>query len=188
MKIPSKQVCPLCLRDDTVTPLGVKEGRWLFRCSNSRRHPKQPTYEWTSTDAAVLDDDSDPGVMEEFDLFSDLPHCLAAGEPFVEYGIVEFRYKALRPQTYRAIVDRYGHRALEVGRRYTASILLASACRLLASNEELELRWGEATGFWSYNEVVSYWALAPAASEQMLTWADFATSNGLDASTWTIES
>lgn len=175
---PSKQVCPLCGRDDTVVQLGVKDGKWLYRCSNPKKHPEP--LDWASADVAPAEDDREPGVMEEFGLFQDLPHCLNAGEPFVEYGVVEYRYRQLRPDTFSEIVAKYGHRAIEMGRPYTTSGFLASALRILANRGEVELRWGPATGFWTYDGTVGYWALAPASSDALLTWEEFAAREGLD--------
>lgn len=180
---PSTQVCPLCSRDDTVEVLGRVEHEWAFRCANLSKHV---LYEWSSPDASVLEEESAPGIMQELELFTDLPHCLVASERFVEYGIVEHRYRTMRPETYAAIVARYGHRATEVGRHYTASSFMASALKLLSNREELELRWGSATGFWRYNEVVSYWALAPARTDKLLSWVDFALAEGIDPDIWVI--
>jgi hypothetical protein len=178
LAIPSKQVCPLCGRDDTVVQLGIRNGKWLFRCTNPKKHFDQ--VDWASVDATPEEDTREPGVMEEFGLFQDLPHCLNDGEPFVEYGIVEHRYRQLRPDTFKDIVAKYGHRAVEVGRPYTTSSFLASALRILADRDEIELRWGPATGFWAYDGTVGYWALAPASSDQLLSWDEFATKANLD--------
>ena len=112
--------------------------------------------------------------MEEFGLFESLPHCLNAGEAFVEYGVVEYRYRQLKPDMFKDIVTKYGHRAIETGRPYTATTFLASALKLLANRNEVELRWGPATGFWTYDGTVGYWALAPASSYELLTWETFA--------------
>src|SRR4051812_2907140 len=120
--------------------------------------------------------------MGELGLFDDLPRCLVAGEPFVEYGVIEYRYRVLRARTFADIVSKYSHRALQIGKAYTASNLLASALRQLVNRGELELRFGSPTGFFaSYLEVVSYWALAPAANEGLMTWATFASASGLDS-------
>lgn len=181
MAIASKQVCPLCGRDDTVVQLGIKDGKWLFRCSNAKKH--FTSVDWASADLTPDEDDREPGVMEEFGLFQDLPHCLDAGEAFVEYGVVEYRYRQLRPDTFKDIVSKYGHRAVELGRPYTTSSFLASALRILANRNEVELRWGAATGFWTYDGTVGYWALAPASSDELLTWESFAKNEGLDPAT-----
>jgi hypothetical protein len=105
--------------------------------------------------------------------------CLEKGEPFAEYGIVEHRYRMMRPDTFAQLLATYGHRAIEIGRLYTTSSFLASALRILANRGELELRWGPATGFWSYDGTVSYWALAPASLQEMLSWASYAATEGI---------
>ncbi len=46
---------------------------------------------------------------------------------------------------------------------------------------------GKGTGRWRYNNPASYWAVAVAEpSTESLTWAEFATSAGLDPETWTV--
>lgn len=53
--------------------------------------------------------------------------------------------------------------------------------RILANRGELELRWGPATGYWSYDGTVSYWALAPARSDILFSWASFADAQEISA-------
>jgi hypothetical protein len=36
-------------------------------------------------------------------LYDDLLLCLVPGDPWVEYGVVEHRYKLLRPEIYEAL-------------------------------------------------------------------------------------
>lgn len=175
---PSKQVCPLCGIDDGVEVLGIRDGRWLFSCYRTVKH--ETAFQWTSADVAPEEDDAEPGVMESFGLFDDLPKCLKSGGAFVEYGIVEHRYRTLRPAVFSTLLDTYGHRAIEEGRPYTTSSFLASSLRILANRGELELRWGPATGFWAYNGTLSYWALSPATGEAMESWATFALDQGID--------
>src|SRR5712691_6250076 len=97
-QLPSKQLCPLCGLDDEVKVVGIRDGKWLFVCSRTNKHSEP--YEWTSSDLAPSEDDAEPGIMDNFGLFDDLPHCLEEGEPFAEYGIVEHRYRTLRPETF----------------------------------------------------------------------------------------
>lgn len=47
--------------------------------------------------------------------------------------------------------------------------------------------WQEAkaTGVWSYNGRISFWAVPPARSpEERLTWAEFAHAEGVDPHDW----
>jgi hypothetical protein len=177
--LPSKQVCPLCGTDDRVEVIGMREGKWLFRCAREKKH--LVPYSWSSSDLAPDENASEPGVMEEFGLFDDLPHCLEKGAGFVEYGMVEHRFRMLRPDTFATLVKTYGHRAIQAGRPYTTSSFLASALRILANRGELELRWGPATGFWSYDGTVSYWALTPVTRDATYSWSSYCESEGLDA-------
>jgi hypothetical protein len=162
-----------------VKVVGIRAGKWLFVCTRTSKHA-QP-YKWTSSDLAPTEDDAEPGVMESLGLFDDLPHCLDKEEAFVEYGIVEYRYRTLRPEPFAQLLNAYGHHAIQVGRPYTTSSFLASALRILADRGELELRWGPATGFWSYNGTVSYWAVSPAGTDKMWSWSSFADAKGVNA-------
>jgi hypothetical protein len=178
-QLPSKQLCPLCGLDDEVKVVVIRDG-WFFVCTRTSKHA-QP-YKWTSSDLAPSeDDDAEPGVMESLGLFDDLPHCLGKDEAFVEYGIAEHRHRVMRPYTFGQLLATYGHRAIEIGRPYATSSFLASALRILANRGELELRWGPATGFWSYDGTVSYWALTPASEDSMRSWASYCADEGLDA-------
>jgi hypothetical protein len=45
------------------------------------------------------------------------------------------------------------------------------------------VRWGPATGYWSYNVGISYWALPPGPGrDEVLTYVEFAEREGLDPS------
>jgi hypothetical protein len=116
------------------------------------------------------------------DQLNDLPQCLVEGESFVEYGVVEYRYSELRPDVYRRLLSDYSHTRIERHKPYTASVFIALALGRLADLGDVLYRVGPATGYWAYNEVISYWALppGPAEAESSISWAQFCAVNGLD--------
>jgi hypothetical protein len=120
-------------------------------------------------------------------LYDDLPLCLRAGDPWVEHGIVEHRYKLLRPKIYGQLLRDYSHAAI-APKDYTASSFLAGALSRLSKDGVLGRIGGRATGYWRYLRGVSYWALLPEPpADERLTWKDFAISEGLDPDNWVLD-
>ena len=111
--------------------------------------------------------------------------CVHAGEPWVEHGVVEHRYKMMRPEIYFGeLLPRYGHVA-QGPRRYSLSALIAKALGQLSREGILAWQYARATGFWAYNGSISYWAMPPAPpTERRLSWSDFATEQGLEQMEW----
>jgi hypothetical protein len=110
-----------------------------------------------------------------------------AGEPPVEYGVVECRYKALNPTRYSFLLDRYGHTRIAAA-NYTTTSFIAGALGRLARHGDIAFgEFGPATGYWAYNSVISYWALPGFDPDPTpTTWKAFATENGLDADEWVL--
>jgi hypothetical protein len=178
---PAKPVCSLCGIDDEVTTLFLGDGVYQHTCTG--RWHAEPRV-WVETGDSGIDDLALEGYTLEWGLYDDLPRCLLHGEPFVEYGIVEHRYKLLNPARYRFLVDRYSHTCLGPS-RYTASAFIASALGRLWRRGDLEADGGPATGYWSYNHGISYWALPGARpGGPQLTWKEFAEQHDLDADVW----
>lgn len=48
------------------------------------------------------------GIAAELGVYDDVFLCLSPGEPWLEHGIVEHRYKELCPTAYRKMIDRWG--------------------------------------------------------------------------------
>jgi len=183
MKLPPKQICQLCAFGDdhiavSLTPDGTS---WLFACSS----PEHPTpHTWSSKIERYTP--ARDGICEELGLYDDLEQCVTPGAPWVEYGIVEHRYRLRRPDIYFGqLLDRYGHRA-KAPKSFTLSALLAKCLGQLTQERVLIGRLGPATGYWRYNGQISYWARRPAPSEsESMTWLAFASSTeGLDPETW----
>ena len=177
---PARQVCPLCGSDDAIEVETLAPGAWRYTCGNERRHGARGPWSWIGREVSSPEEDVVEGKAAELGLYDDLPRCLVAGEPFVEYGIVEYRYSKLRPSTYKRLIDDYGH-TRQGPKKYTASAFIASALSRLADLSELTFFVGPATGYWSYNSTISYWALAPGPEESArLTYQEFATQIGID--------
>jgi hypothetical protein len=128
------------------------------------------------------------GIAADHGVYDDPLACLHAGEPFVEHGIVEHRYKAKAPEVYfDKLLPRWGHVAMGP-RRYSVSAFLASTLGQLQREGLLAWQRESATGFWKYNGQISYWAVPPSpAPTSMLTWEAFATQQGLDPSKWSLD-
>lgn len=180
---PARQVCPLCARDDLISVDTIGPGLWQYTCTNGR-HPDGSS-RWQSSVTDRLDEPAAEGKAADLGLYEDLPRCLVPGEAFVEYGIVEHRYRDLRPDVYEQLVRDYSHTRIERNKPYTASVFIASALGWLKDHGEVLHRIGPATGYWSYNGAISHWALPPGPgdSSEMFTWEDFAPKVSLDPST-----
>jgi hypothetical protein len=124
-------------------------------------------------------------VSSGFDL-EPLSACVPPGEPYVEYGVVEYRFRQRYPDLFRAHVHDRGH-VLTGKQVATASgVRFGVALGRLARAGELISRYGPATGAWSYNGQVTYWARPPEPAGPPLTWAAFCARLGRSAE-WTEE-
>ncbi|MDQ3643831.1 MAG: hypothetical protein M3450_20765 [Actinomycetota bacterium] len=182
--VPRRQVCPTCAHDDDVAVMPLPDGlAWQYSCSSVRH---ADPYLWTVTAEARLD--LWGGITAELGLYDDLPRCFSSGEQYVEHGVVEHRYKLLRPDVYfDELVPRYGHVA-QGPRRYSTSSFIAGALGRLYREGVLAWQWGSATGFFQYNGQISYWALKPAPDDgELLTWESFARRDDLDPWAWSLD-
>lgn len=175
------QVCPLCGHDDLVelVPSGETD-QWLFACTNH-----QPSYNWAV--AIQSPTQGQQGITAEIGMYDDLLLCVKADEPCIEHGVVEYRYQHLRPKLYEDLVAEFGHRA-HGPRNFSVSALMARALGQLRDEGLLSWQYAKATGFWSYNGSISYWAKVPAPSaDDRITWEQFAVSNGLNPDLWKLD-
>jgi hypothetical protein len=185
MNLAPKQVCQLCEYDDEfVAAMVSPDGEaWLYACA-SPAHDEPHT--WESKIAHYVP--GREGACEDLGLYDDLEHCVLTGEPWVEYGVVEHRYKLHRPDVYFGeMLARWGHRANKP-QRSTLSGVIAGALGQLSREGALVGRFGKATAYWSYNGKISYWAKPPAPpAEPSITWQSFAEADPtLDPNTWKI--
>jgi hypothetical protein len=184
-KRPMRLVCPRCSVEDFIETETLGPSFWRYTCTRSCRQHAEPV-SWTgSTPDAPVDMELTYNKAEELGLPNDLLRCLEHGEPFVEYGIVEYRYATkVNPDVYAQLVADYGHTALGP-KQYTASTFIASTLGRMLKEGLLAYRGGHATGFWSYNSGISFWSLAPVSSEAPpITFKAFALERGLDPKSW----
>jgi hypothetical protein len=176
---PGKQLCPLCTRDDLISVQPLGPGVWQYTCLN-KKHPGG-SFGWQATAAETLYEPPTDDKAAGLGMYDDLPLCLVPGEPFVEYGVVEHRFSQLRPEVYEQLIRDYSHTRLGP-KHFTASVFIALALGRLAKHGDLLYRVGPATGYWSYNETISYWALPPGpdTDDRRLSWEQFANHEGLD--------
>jgi hypothetical protein len=181
---PAHPMCPLCVLDqDHVSTTYVGDGVWLHTCDNPKVHGDKP-FSWQETPDGSLDDLEYGGLTEEWGVYDDLLACFTPGEPFLEYGIIEHRYKHKNPERYAFLVDRYKHTKLGP-HRYTASSFLGAALGRMLRGGDLLHQDGQATGYWHYNHKIGYWTRSVAdPSTEVLTWKEFAIAQGLDPEDW----
>lgn len=173
--------CPKCFRADDVTWQRLPDHMLAYTCS--ARHDGAGPHDWVGTEAAMLNDDAAPeGVTDE--LLEPLSACVEAGEPYVEYGVVEYRLRQRYPELFRAHVRDRGHVLTGTQLATASSVRFGVGLWRLARTGELISRSGPATGAWSYNGQVTYWARPPAPSGDPLTWSAFCEELGRPAE-WT---
>ncbi len=102
------------------------------------------------------------GIAAELGVYDDVFLCLSPGEPWLEHGIVEHRYKELCPTAYRQMIDRWGH-VIQGPRRYSVTAFLTRTWARLAADGLLAAQLGPATGVYQHtrNTTILYWALPP---------------------------
>jgi hypothetical protein len=126
------------------------------------------------------------GIGAELGVYDDVFLCLSPGEPWLEHGIVEHRYKELCPSAYREMIDRWGH-VIQGPRRYSVTAFLTRTWARLAADGLLAAQLGPATCLYQHNRntTILYWALPPGpARQQIRTWADFAAGLGISPYDW----
>ncbi len=167
--------CPKCFSaDDVLPPRRLPDRMLQYRCVNESAHGE---YEWlTSHEAVQSPSQVEEGVTD--DLLEPLNQCVLAGDPFVEYGIVEHRLRARFPELFAAHVAEQGH-SMFGSRAYTASsVRFGVALGRLERLGELTSEYGPATGAWHYNGQVTYWARNPPTTRQRQSFAEYCATIG----------
>lgn len=139
---------------------GDGDGTLTFTCPRTKGHPQPGAYMWLQAppppDSKALGE-----LATDLGLAVELPAALATFRgQWVEYGVVEHAYAAANPKDFALLVQRYGHSAVNRG-QYTASAFLARTLGDLSRSGDVLFHEGPATGRWSYNGKISWWALAP---------------------------
>jgi hypothetical protein len=167
--------CPKCFSaDDVLPPRRLPDHLLHYHCTNGRAHGD---YEWITTREAVQPPgEVQDGVTDE--LLEPLNQCVLAGEPFVEYGIVEYRLRTRFPALFAVHVAEQGH-AMFGSRAYTASsVRFGVALGRLERLGELVSEYGPATGAWHYNGQVTYWAKPESSDRRRKSWAEHCVEIG----------
>ncbi len=143
--------------------------------------PVKLTNEKENIHMSRLDDGTTQAVREG------LLDCVEDSDVWLEYGIIEYRFKSKYPDLYGILLQVYGHRKLGQ-MSYSTSSYLGKQLGVLASGGAiLTRRHRITTGYWLYLHEVTHAAGAPAPSEdRFLSWHDFATREGLDPNVWTL--
>lgn len=175
---PPRQVCPLCANDDEVELRSDGPDLWTFVCRNG--HPVDP-YEWSPTPVEP-GGEAPTGITAELGLYDALLRCVHPGE-WVEYGVVEFRLAVAEPDTYKRLLELYGHASI-APTRYSTSSFVAHTLSQLHREGLLSVEWTASSGYWSYLSRVSAWALPQTGPGEVLSWAEFAESIGVDPRSW----
>jgi hypothetical protein len=175
--------CPRCFSADDVVYQRLPDRMVEYTCSG--RHDGAGSHIWLrSQSAAVWTPDANDGVTDE--LLDPLLACVVPGESFVEYGVVEYRFRLARPDLFVAHVRDRGHVMLAPGQATASSVRFATALGRLARSGELVSEYGPATGAWRYNSQVTYWARPPAPHRPRVSWSDYCAAQGR-SDQWTDE-
>jgi hypothetical protein len=182
---PVPEVCPFCATDEEVTSSPLGPGLVEYTCSRARRHPAQGPYSWQGRviGAPALWEEEAEGPATELGMLDDLLACVEPGEPWLEYGIIERRYRERSPDEFEQLVQRWGHREDGRQRPYTASAYIGGVLAMLRRRNKLVSLpgGGPATAYWSYNAPASYWARPPGPPRQrLLTFVAWAREHGHD--------
>jgi hypothetical protein len=190
--------CPRCFSfDDVRPPRRLSDGRIEYTCTGD--HDGAGTHVWSTapadaetparrTSTARKSAARAPGAprsrpnaedaaIEE--LLEPLLACVNPGEPFVEYGIVEYRFRLARPALFIAHVRERGHTMLAGRRGSSASTArFGKALGRLESAGALVTVKGPGTGAWRHAQSIGYWARPPRPTGPLLTWSMFCAIQG----------
>lgn len=197
--------CPRCFSfDDVRPPRRLPDGQLEYTCTGE--HDGTGIYTWSKGPSAVetptrptstrrkptgrTGGTSPTNLLAEDaaldELLEPLLACVNVGEPFVEYGIVEYRFRISRPDLFIAHVRERGHVMLGArrGAASTATARFTKTLRHLETSGELVTVKGPGTGAWRHDQSISYWARPPRPTGPLLTWSMFCATQGRIAE-WT---
>ncbi len=175
--------CPRCFTFDDVTYLHAPEGGFLYTCTNTGKHHGDGVWQWvadpndptntkskskTATTAVMgAGEGKTNDLLDPFTtILQNLPHGV-----FYEHGVLEYELRCQYPDLFGHHVAENGHVLLGPGKFTASSTRFAAALMRLERAGVVVHMLGTATGAWSYNSGVSYWALIPApATTNTLTW------------------
>ena len=175
-----RQACPTCSYDDSIIEFLDDDGKQVL-------HWEDCEYSWTPTVRANgrSNLDARSGIGEEWGVYDGLIQCIDNSDQWLEYGIIEHRYKLAHPTTYAQMVRRWGHTS-RAKTKYSASSFLGGCLGRLATEGVISTRrHPTTTGYWSYLPEVTHAAGVPAPPEaHFLSWHTYATQNALNPNVW----
>jgi hypothetical protein len=165
-----RQVCPMHADEDVVGHAFDVQGTYVFTCHRRTGHVVPGPYTWMQAPEPP-DEPGLSGLAEDLRLDLELPAAISTypGQ-WIEFGVLEAAYAAANQADFAFLVNRYGHTAIKAT-RYSASAFLASTLGHLSRSGHVLFHAGPATGRWSYNGQISWWALAPEPDwERRTSW------------------
>jgi hypothetical protein len=171
-----RQVCHFHADEDVVGTRLDDEGTYSFTCERRSGHVVPGPYTWMHAPEPP-DLTGISGLADELRLDVELPTVIAVHRgQWLEYGVVEALYADANPHNFALLVERYSHTAIKAT-KYSASAFLASTLGHLSRSGHVLYHGGPATGRWSYNSGISWWAVAPQPDwEDRLSWTDLSRS------------
>jgi len=175
--------CTKCSRAEDVSYKRLPAKMVQYLCVNAHEGGGEHTWIW-SLSSMTLTSEGEEGVTDE--LLEPLLACVLPGEPFVKYGVVEHRFRLANPELFVAHIKDRGHVMHGTTQATATAVRFTATLGRLARAGELVSVYGPATGAWSYNTRVTYWARPPAPSGAYVSWSDYCAGlNRTDA--WTDE-
>lgn len=196
MSVPQITTCLDChMAEDVTSEVDYMTHEWVFTCRGNE-HGNVP-FVWRKTPPSEKPAKQQrDGYFTELGVYDILLRCIKAEDLWLEYGIVEDRFRRLDPLLYAKLVDEFSHSRrhwkrggpdLSPVRTQTVSMRLSRALGALRAEGLISFMNAPATGYWGYLDKVSHWAPVPAPpADQVLTWAAYATAHGLDPEDWVL--
>jgi hypothetical protein len=132
-------MCNKCFTADDVTGV-IQAGQYVYTCKN---HPQPHVWSVNAPQpkvkkAPVL---TQAGFLASVGADEKLLQCVKAGDPWLEYGVVEDRFRRANAELYQLLLDRWSHSARNAIRGgpdtdpsgATVSSVLAGALQRLAN-------------------------------------------------------
>ncbi len=151
--------CERCFSADDVAWQRLPDKMVLYTCSAEHEGAGPHSFVRAAAKAADYSETVSEGVTD--DLLDTLMPCIEAGEPLLEYGIVEYRLRQRYPRLFREHVADRGHFLTGATVATASSVRFGVALGRLAAGGQFVSDYGKATGAWKYNGEVTYWARPP---------------------------
>lgn len=94
-------------------------------------------------------------LVQKLGLYEKFTAIVGRFDTPVEYGVVEYEFAYAHPDDYRTLCGRFGHRAIEQGREYTASAYLGRMLGNLWRHGKVRYPPTKGTGRWAYDTDIS---------------------------------